>query len=301
VLDTDYPALRHVAQINEDGYFNSLRSRLMESDRNKLVLTFEELLRRSDFAPKMRKILGTLEHFYHYPVDVEFTLDIQNQDGQAETHFTLLQCRPLSQLAEAKDVEIPGHIPENDIILQTKFMVPQGIIDDIHYVVFVPPSAYFTLSMNERFKLARTIGKLNQGLKDETFIIVGPGRWGSNNVDLGIPVGYSDIFNTRALVELSGEGIGPAPEPSLGTHFFQDLLEAQIYPLAVLLDRPESILQPSFFYHAPNCLEEFITADEKMKKQLRVICIQNYRKGYQLRLVMDESHSTAIAYLQKPY
>jgi len=301
VLDTDYPALRHVAQINEDGYFNSLRSRLMESDRNKLVLTFEELLRRSDFAPKMRMILGTLEHVYRYPVDMEFTLDIQDQDGRAETHFTLLQCRPLSQLAEVKNVEIPGHMPENDVIMQTKFMVPQGVIDDIHYVVFVPPSAYFTLNMNERFKLARTIGKLNQGLKDETFIIVGPGRWGSNNVDLGIPVAYSDIFNTRALVELSGEDIGPAPEPSLGTHFFQDLLEAQIYPLAILLDKPESILQSSFFYHTPNCLEEFISADEKMKKQLRVICVQGYRKGYQLRLVMDESHSTAIAYLLKPY
>ena len=300
ILDADYPALRHIAQINEDGYFNSLRSRLMESEREKLVLTFEELLRRSDFASKMRTFLTTLERHYHYPVDLEFTLDIQDHDGRAETHFTLLQCRPLSQLAEAKDVEIPGHMPERDIILKTKFMVPQGIINDIKYVVFVPPDAYFRLNMNERFTLARTIGKLNQALKDDVFIMVGPGRWGTNNVDLGIPIGYSDIFNTRALVELSGEGIGPAPEPSLGTHFFQDLLEAQIYPLAILLDKPESVLQPSFFYHTPNRLDDFIPADEELKELLRVIRVQDYRKGHQLRLVMDESHSTAIAYLVEP-
>lgn len=297
VLDADYPALRQVAQINEDGYFTSLHSRLMESDREKLVLTFEELLRRSDFAEKMRTILSTLEHFYHYPVDLEFTLDIQDHNSTPETHFTLLQCRPQSQLTEAKDVEIPGQLPEADIIFQTKFMVPQGVIEDIQYVIFVPPADYFSLNMNKRFELARVIGKLNQALKDEVFVMVGPGRWGSTNADLGIPVGYSDIFNTSALVELSGKDIGPAPEPSFGTHFFQDLLEAQIYPLAILLDKPESILQPSFFYHTPNSLSDLIPANEQLKEQIRVIRVRNYRQDHRLRLVMDEAHSTAIAYL----
>ena len=57
--------------------------------------------------------------------------------------FTLLQCRPQSQLAEGKEVDIPGHLPEKDVILQTRFMVPQGVIEDIDTVVFVPPAAYF--------------------------------------------------------------------------------------------------------------------------------------------------------------
>jgi hypothetical protein len=289
VLDADYPALRYIAQIDEGGYFNTLRSRLMENDRGKLVLTFEELIRRTDFSSNLRIILDTLERHYRYPVDVEFTLDIQESGGKAEPSFTLLQCRPLSQLAESKDVELPGHLPPQDIILETKFMVPQGIIDGINYVVFVTPDAYFKLA----------IGKLNQALQDETFFMVGPGRWGSNNVDLGIPVGYSDIFNTRALVELSGEGIGPAPEPSLGTHFFQDLLEAQIYPLAILIDQPESVFQPAFFHHAPSCLGDFIPANEKLKSQLRLIRVSDFRNGHTLRLLMDESHSTAIAYLIK--
>ena len=145
--------------------------------------------------------------------------------------------------------------------------------------------------------LSRAIGKLNGALKGSKFILVGPGRWGSTNADLGIPIGYSDIFNSRALVELSGKSIGPAPEPSLGTHFFQDLLEAQIYPLAVMLDDPQSVFLPSFFYHAPNSLDELIPADEPLKERVRVIRINDYRKGHTLRLVMDEEHSMAVAYL----
>ncbi len=300
VLDADYPALRYVAQISNEGYFSSLRSKLMESDREKLVLTFEDLLRSSDFAANMREILATLERCYEYPVDMEFTVDIQGNSGiKPDLRYTLLQCRPQSQLAEGKGVSIPGHLPEADLILQTRYMVPQGVIDEVEYVAFVPPDAYFRLDMVERNELARTIGKLNHALKGKCFILVGPGRWGSTNADLGIPVGYSDLFNTSALVELSGIEIGPAPEPSLGTHFFQDLLEAQIYPLAVILDDPQSVFQPAFFYQTPNCLDEFIPADEETKQRLRLIRVNTFRSGHTLRLVMDEEHSTAVAYLVK--
>jgi hypothetical protein len=151
--------------------------------------------------------------------------------------------------------------------------------------------------MNERFELARTIGKVNKALKGKTSIFIGPGRWGSTNADLGIPISYSDIYNTRALIELSGKNIGSAPEPSLGTHFFQDLLEAQIYPLAIILDDLQSIFQPAFFYHSPNALADFIPADDILKERLRVIEVNKYRKNHSLRLIMNEEHSTAIGYL----
>ena len=298
VLNADYPSLRYIAQLKQEGYFISLHSRLMESDKEKLVLTFEDLLRRTPFAEYMKEILRTLERNYQYPVDMEFTLQINSEpNNEAEIQLTLLQCRPQSRLAETKDIDIPGHLPENDLIIQTRFMVPQGMIDQIEYVIFVPHDKYFKLKTNERFEMARTIGKLNEALKGKNFILIGPGRWGSNNADLGIPVGYSDIFNTRALVEMSGKEIGPSPEPSLGTHFFQDLLEAQIYPLAIILDDPQSIMHPSFFYHSPNCIEELIKVEEETKERLRVIKINDFRKGHRMRLVMDEEHSTAIGYI----
>ena len=298
ILDAEYPALRFIAQISDEGYFSSLRSRLMEQDRGKLVLTFEDLLRRTPFAEHMRRFLQTLEKAYEYPVDLEFTLDIDvGKNNQGDLRFTFLQCRPQSQLARGKETQIPGHLPQQDIILQTRFMVPQGVIDRITHVLFVPPGPYFKLPMNQRFELARTISKVNKALKDTTSIFVGPGRWGSTNTDLGVPVGYSDIYNTRALVELSGKDVGDAPEPSLGTHFFQDLLEAQIYPLAIYLDDPLSIFQPSFFYHTPNSLGNLITADDLLKEHLRVIEVNNFRRNHFIRLVMNEELGTAVAYL----
>ena len=298
VLNADYPALRYIAQISDEGYFQSLRSRLMEKDKDKLVLTFEDLLRKTIFAERMRRFLSILEESYENPVDLEFTLDIdiENQNTP-DLHFTFLQCRPQSQLEKSKETQIPGHLPDKEIILQTRFMVPQGTINNISHVLFIPPAEYFKLQMNERFELARIIGKVNKALKGKTSVFVGPGRWGSTNTDLGVPVGYNDLYNTRALIELSGKDVGAAPEPSLGTHFFQDLLEAQIYPLAVMLDDPQTIFQSSFFYHGPNVLSELIPADESMKERLRVIEVDKYRKGYSLRLIMDEEHSTAIGYL----
>ena len=298
VLDADYPSLRYIAQISDEGYFSSLRSRLMEKDKGKLILTFEDLLRKTPFAERMRHFLRILEDSYEYPVDLEFTLDIKTDNiGKPDLRFTFLQCRPQSHLTKGKETQIPGHLPERDVILQTRFMIPQGVINDINYVLFVPPTEYFKLQMNERFELARTIGKVNKALKGKTSIFIGPGRWGSTNADLGIPINYSDIYNTRALIELSGKDIGSAPEPSLGTHFFQDLIEAQIYPLAIILDDPQSIFQPAFFYHSPNALADLIPADDILKERLRVIKVNRYRKNHSLRLIMNEEHSTAIGYL----
>ena len=95
--------------------------------------------------------------------------------------------------------------------------------------------------------MERAIGRLNAALEDNIYIAVGPGRWGTSSPDLGVHIGYADIYNTQALIELSGEGVGTAPEPSFGTHFFQDLMEAQIYPLAVYLDDEDAIFNRNSF------------------------------------------------------
>ena len=298
VLDPDYPNLRYIAQVSDEGYFSSLHSRLMENDREKLVLTFEDLLRSSDFAANMREILAVLERCYEYPVDMEFTVDIQGKNGgKPELGYTLLQCRPQSQLAEGKEVSIPGHLPEQDLILQTRYMVPQGLIDEIEYVAFVPPAEYFQLNMGERNELARTVGRVNRALKGKRFILVGPGRWGSTNADLGIPVGYSDIFNSSALIELSGKDIGPAPEPSLGTHFFQDLLESNIFPLAIQLDDENTTFNQSFFNQTANRISDWIDLPPELADCLKLIKVSDFRRNHYMRILMSDEQSQAVAYL----
>ncbi len=301
VLSAPYPPLRYLAQLDEEGYFTSRRTTLLGGDTRNLVLTFEDLLRRTRFAERMTELLSALERAYRAPVDVEFTLELEHPEAsKPQVNICILQCRPQSHLVATEQIPIPTDLPKADIIFTTRFVVPQGHIDRVNYVIFVPHEGYFALQTpTARRELARAIGKLNSLLKNEPFICVGPGRWGSTNADLGVPIDFGDIYNTRALVELSGHGIGPAPEPSLGTHFFQDLLESQIYPLAISLDDDQSVFNREFFYNLPNHLEERIPGSEDMQSSLRLIRVSDYRPGYCMRVLMNEEKSLAQAYMVK--
>jgi hypothetical protein len=271
----------------------------MVSDPKRLVMTFDELLRRTPFAERMRIILHSLELAYHSPVDLEFTLHVDtDKNGKPNLSITLLQCRPQSYLAETSVEPIPVKIAEKELIFSTDFMVPQGQMQAIDYVVYVEPKEYFKLATNnERVEFAREIGKLNAALAFEKFIIVGPGRWGSSNFDLGVPIAYGDIYKAMALVELAGEDCGLPPEPSLGTHFFQDLLESQIYPLALHMDDPRTVFNKAFFEKTPNRLDEWLTTSETFKKCLRLIKVTDYSPDATLKILMHGETSRAVAFL----
>lgn len=147
-----------------------------------------------------------------------------------------------------------------------------------------------------RMILERVVGRLNRRLNDETFILLGPGRWGSNNPDLGIPVTYSEIHNARALVEIADDET--APEPSYGTHFFQDMVEAQIYPLALALNDPEAEFALTFFEKSDNVLTELLPDDADWEGTIRVIDIPTVSGGAYLDLAMDGDAGIAMAYLR---
>jgi len=298
VLNSKYPSLRYLAELEEDGYLSPLRTNLVEPEQ--LVITFQGLLRRTSFSECMRSILNILELHYESPVDTEFAVTIKDPYAlQPEVNITLLQCRPQSHLKDASDAALPAIEPEN-IIFATKRMVPSGTVRGIRYVLFVPPERYFSLkSPAERTKLERAIGHLNLALKKETFINVGPGRWGTSTPDLGVSIGYGDIYNTHALVELTGMEIGLTPEPSFGTHFFQDLMEAEIYPLAICLDDEDAIFKRDFFYQTPNQLSKWIKADKFLLSCLRLIRVADYHPGHHLDLVMDDEEGRAVAFLQE--
>jgi hypothetical protein len=247
----------------------------------------------------MRTVLKLLETHYKSPVDTEFALEIINPDDHPQVEITLLQCRPQSHIQDGTEVQIPADLKEEDIIFSTQLMVPQGAVHNISYILFVPSEGYFSLtSQAERIQLERTIGQLNSALKDETFIAVGPGRWGTSTPDLGVHVTYSDIYNSHALVELAGESIGASPEPSFGTHFFQDLMEADIYPLGVFLDDEKTIFKRELFYETPNRLKEFISVNNpRVINALRLIAVSDYRRNHHLNLIMDAQKSYAVAFL----
>jgi hypothetical protein len=300
VLSSRYSPLRFLAQEDEDGYFTTLRTGV-GGDPRRLVLTFDEMLKRTPFAGQMKEFLRILERSYRSPVDMEFVAGLKDlETGKPTICISILQCRPQSHLMDTEQIALPMNLKQDEIIFSTRFVVPEGTIMRTDAILFVPPEGYFALKdETERRQLVRAIGKLNNLLADTKFFCVGPGRWGSSNADLGVSIDYGDIYNARALVELSGKGIGPEPEPSLGTHFFQDLLEAQIYPLAVPLDDDESIFNREFFYGAPNHLDEFLAVEDHIRASLRLLKVSDYRKGCFVRVVMSDERSQAVAYLVK--
>jgi hypothetical protein len=133
-------------------------------------------------------------------------------------------------------------------------------------------------------------------MEREHYILIGPGRWGSNNPSLGVPVKYGDIFNARALIELADDEM--APEPSYGTHFFQDLVEANIYPLAIALKDSGAEFNHSFFENTPNSMETLLPGDAEWESVIRVLDVPAITGGAHLELVMDGELGMAIAYLQ---
>jgi hypothetical protein len=298
VLAARYPLLRYVAQVEADGYLSSLSSSMV--DTNRLVVTFDGLLRRTSFANRMKGLLTTLEKYYDSPVDTEFTAEIVDPDSaHPDIRITLLQCRPQSHLRDAHEVELPDKLDREEVIFSTRRMVPRGKVLGIGWVLFVPPEGYFALtSAADRTRLERSIGAVNAALKDEKFICVGPGRWGTSTPDLGVGIAYGDIYCTRALVELTGKGIGPDLEPSFGTHFFQDLVESNIYPLNVNLDDYEAVFNHDFFYKTPNHLSDFIRSDEGLLNTLRLIKVEDFHPGGSLTLVMNDDEGKAMAFMQ---
>jgi len=299
VLTPRYPLLRYLAQLDRGGYLVPLRSMLMDANTSQLVLTFDELLRRTPLAARLTKMLSILEREYQSPVDTEFTVQVVDPNAlQPEVKISLLQCRPQSHLQES-EARLPQNLLPEDIVFSTKRMAPQGRVSGIRYVLFVAPECYFSLpTASARASLGRAIGQLNTSLEGKTFICIGPGRWGTSNPDLGVKISYADIYNTRALVELAGRGIGPAPEASFGTHFFQDLVESDIYPLAIYLDDEEVDFNRDFFYRTPNSLKEFMPTGNHYSQCLRLIKVASYRPHHHLELVMDDEQGQAVAFLE---
>ncbi len=300
VLYSRDPVLRYLVQVDQGDYLAPLRIMPNEGDIQKMVLTFDEMLRRTPLAKRLSKMLQILEEQYGSPVDTEFTASIINPTSpQPEIEISLLQCRPQSHLKESQ-ASLPQNLKDEDIVFSTQRMAPQGRVSDIRYVLFVPHEGYYALpTSSARAELGRVIGLLNTTLKNETFICVGPGRWGTSTPDLGISIGYGDIYNARALIELTGQDIGAAPEASFGTHFFQDLVESNIYPLAIYLDDPDVIFNRDFFYDTPNRLTSFLPDMAAWECCLRLISVSSYRPKHHLELVMDDESGRSAAYLEK--
>jgi hypothetical protein len=135
-------------------------------------------------------------------------------------------------------------------------------------------------------------------LDEKSFILMGPGRWGSANIDLGVKVTYADIYHTAMLVEIGVSDGDSTPEVSYGTHFFQDLVESEIYPLALYPEEADALLNWKFLRQSANALGDLIPDLAEYADYVRVIDVPAVARGRLLEVIMDAEEGVALGYLR---
>jgi len=149
-------------------------------------------------------------------------------------------------------------------------------------VIFVDPEEYIKLSLSDKYEVARLIGRLNRRIgerREDPVLLMGPGRWGTSTPSLGVPVTFSELNNMTALAEIAFSGGNLMPELSFGTHFFQDLVEADIFYVALFPDGQNCTFNRAWLDALPNTLEGLMPASTRFK---RVVKVCNLPEGVQL-------------------
>jgi len=235
------------------------------------VLTFDHFLSDGSFTDFMHRMLKTLEERYQYPVDIEFTV---NFTRKGDYQVNLVQCRPLQTKGRGDNVVMPEHLPRKRILFRSEDNFMGGSISQpIRRIIYVDPARYVALNLYEKYDIARLIGKLNRHISDRNEIptlLIGPGRWGTTTPSLGVPVRFSEINQMMGIVEIEYQVGSLMPELSFGTHFFQDLVEADIFYVAIFPDSSGCTFNRAWFDHLPNALEGLMPASSRYKRVVKV-------------------------------
>jgi len=236
------------------------------------LLTCGGLLETTPFAAVMRSMVSALEAAYHYPVDVEFTVNMGRDDRM---RINLVQCRPLqTKGVQEKRVVIPARLSGKRVLFRSVGNFMGGsMVMPIKRVIVVDPEQYESLSLTEKYELARTVGRLNRLIPDREecpAMLLGPGRWGTSTPSLGVPVGFAEISNVTVLGEIAFSAGGLMPDLSFGSHFFQDMVESDIFYVALFPERPDCQLDFPWLKCLPNRLTELLPEARKFSPALHV-------------------------------
>lgn len=287
----EIPFLNHAASILKEDFVSELNTFDVDYKNDQFIVTFDGLISRTGMISQMQTILSLLKEKLGYPVDIEFA-----SDGET---FYLLQCRPQSKSRGSFPVPIPTNISPQSTIFTADKYISNGKVTGIKTVVYVDPEAYGNLERHEDLvRVGNAIGELNRILYRRSFILMGPGRWGSRgDIKLGVKVTYSDISNAAMLIEISQKKSKHQPELSFGTHFFQDLVEADIKYLPLYPENSGIQFQKSFFTQNTNALEKILPAYADLDDVIKVINIgENYYRK-ELNILMNADLERAVAYL----
>lgn len=296
-----YPRSEGLFSLREGNHLYIPPTRLWNPD-HKPILTFDKVLGKAwcgmAIAPVISKVFERLERGFGGAIDVEFAVRVD--DDRNEAHFYLVQARPLSQRDKMRARPIPKNIADEDKLFFMRKDVPSGRVRNIEYIVYVDPQKFHDWPHQERHEVARIVGRINRMLAGKVFILMGPGRWGSANIALGVPTKYSEISNCAMLVEIARMRDGYVPEVSYGTHFFQDLIEDGIVYVPMYPDDPGVIFNEDFL-RRKNEFSEMITEPyyKNYADLIRVIHIPSVADGKLATAALNGDTDEGLIYLKK--
>src|SRR4030042_2873256 len=211
------------------------------------VITFENVFEKSNFINDMKDILKIIEKAYDYPVDVEFTSNFSEEN---KYKINILQCRPFEVKGNKLIKELNKELKQDNILLKSNGpVIGESRETTVDRIIYVAPELYSALTISDKYNIARIIGKIvniKEDKKYKNILLIGPGRWGTTTPSLGVPVTFSEINNVSFLCEIVKMREDLIPDVSLGTHFFNDLVEFNILYLALYPDREDTILNSIF-------------------------------------------------------
>ena len=264
------------------------------------ILTMNGLLNHTDFPETIREMMSKLEDVYQNPVDIEFAL---NFTGPETYRINLLQCRPF-QISVGHEEENGTNFLSRSTSDQSLLLHSSGPIlgqsrrVQVDYVVLVSPEKYAALPDQKKHQMARLIGDVHRhkSLQNATILLIGPGRWGTTTPAFGVPVAFQEIHNVSILCEVAVMHEGLVPDISLGTHFFNDMVELNMLYLAIFPDKERDRLDLGSLLAMQNALSDLVPAEQAKSwaDELRVIDLS--RENRHLTLEADAVTQRAIGY-----
>lgn len=294
---TDYPNLHFCISYFQDGYLQEPQGPRLRSLDNAL-LTFNNLINRTDFIALVRELLARLAGAYGYAIDTEFTAFV---DAAGMVRINLVQCRPMKLAGVTATAALPAAITPAAVLFRANRTISGGTVPNIRYILYIDPEVYARQAgMSLKQEMGRVVGEINRHpeIARQPLMMMGPGRWGSSNVNLGVNTTYADINHTAVLVEIAREEAGHVPDVSYGTHFFLDLMESQIIYLPLYPDDPQAAFNRKFFVASPNILTRLLPDARKFEGFIKVIDVPAVSAGKCAQVIADPRQQKAVCFLE---
>jgi hypothetical protein len=191
------------------------------SEEGPHLITFAGVLKYDSFplAQILKDILDIGQRGMGCPIEIEFAVDLSKENSTPHT-FNILQLRPLVPSHEHYEIIWDENINRKNVFIHSETALGNGLIKSVKDIIFIPPERF---DNTKTIQIADEIGKINTKLSAESlpYLLIGPGRWGSEDRFLGIPVRWSQISNVRVMVETALKDFNI--KPSQGTHFFHNI------------------------------------------------------------------------------